>query len=311
MSENKIKVAVVTGCTGAVGTALIEELVANEIQVYAVCRPNSVRNGAVPVHPLVKMVFCSLEELEQLPKQITMPCDAFYHFAWNGTYGESREDLRIQLKNADYMLTAVEVAKKLGCQVFIGAGSQAECGRVEGKITEHTPCFPTTGYGIAKLSACLMSRARCKQLGIRHEWCRIISMYGPNDKEYTMIMSGIRKMLQGEHAAYTKGEQIWDYIYNKDAARAFRLVAEKGRDGAVYCLGSGQPRMLRDYIYAIRDAINPALEIGIGELDYYPNQVMHLEADLSNLREDTGFTLQYSFEQGIRETVDWVKKRYK
>jgi len=53
--------------------------------------------------------------------------------------------------------------------------------------------------------------------------------------------------------------------------------------------------------------LNPDVEIGIGEIDYYPNQVMHLEADISNLIEDTGFKPEYTFEEGIRETVEWVR----
>ena len=122
-----------------------------------------------------------------------------------------------------------------------------------------------------------------------------------------MVMSGIIKMLKGERPQYTKGEQIWDYIYSKDAAKAFRLVAQKGKDGAIYCLGTGQTRTLREFILSIRDAIDPGLEIGIGEIDYYPNQVMHLEADISNLMEDTGFSPQYTFEEGIRETIEWVE----
>ena len=66
--------------------------------------------------------------------------------------------------------------------------------------------------------------------------------------------------------------------------------------------------MLKDYIYAIRDAVDPSIDIGIGEIDYYPNQVMHLEADISNLTEDTGFAPKYSFEEGIKETVEWAKE---
>ena len=101
---------------------------------------------------------------------------------------------------------------------------------------------------------------------------------------------------------------MWDYIYSKDAAYAFRLAAEKGVDGSIYCFGSGQPRLLKDYISAIRDAVDPAAEIGFGELPYYPNQVMHLEADLAGLRLDTGFEPRYTFEEGIRETIAWARQ---
>lgn len=306
MEQLQIRRAVITGPTGAVGIALIEELIQNEIEVYAICRPSSKRLGRIPANPLVQVIEADLTELDKV--NIDKPCDAFYHFGWDGTYGASREDLYLQNRNIAATLDAVNLAHRTGCQVFIGAGSQAEYGAVEGKIGSDTPCFPVTGYGIAKLAACGMSRNLCGQLGIRHVWCRIISLFGPYDGEYTMVMSGIIQMLQKKRPKYTKGEQVWDYIYSKDAALAFRLAAERGKDGAIYCLGSGKSRLLRDYIYAIRDIAAPGMDVGIGELEYYPNQVMHLSADVSNLEEDTGFAPRYTFEQGIEETVRWAEK---
>lgn len=306
-----MKKAIITGPTGAVGVSLIQELIANNISVTAVCRRGSKRLDSVPKDPMVEIVECNIDELASLSEKLPHDYDTFYHFAWDGTYGDTRQDLVRQAKNILYTLDAVHLAKELGCTVFIGAGSQSEFGHIEGILHPDMPCNPDNGYGIAKLDAGRMSRLECKKLGIRHEWCRIVSLYGPYDGLYTMVMSGIVKMLRGERPQYTKGEQVWDYIYSKDAARAFRLVAEKGRDGAVYCFGTGKTRMLKDFIYAIRDAIDPSIEVGIGEIDYYPNQVMHLEADISNLTADTGFVPEYSFEEGIRETVAWAKEQNK
>ena len=53
--------------------------------------------------------------------------------------------------------------------------------------------------------------------------------------------------------------------------------------------------------------IDPKLEIGIGELDYYPNQVMHLAADITELANDTGFKPTVSFEEGIQKTIAWYR----
>lgn len=303
-----MKKVLITGPTGAVGVSLINELIENGIRVTAVCRPNSKRLNVIPKHELVDVVECDLSCLETLGDKLTHDYDVLYHFAWDGTYGETRQDLYLQTRNIIYTLDAVHLAAKLGCSVFVGAGSQSEFGHIEGVLHPYLPCNPDNGYGIAKLDAGRVSRLECKKLGIRHEWCRIVSLYGPYDGQYTMVMSGIIKMLKGERPQYTKGEQIWDYIYSKDAARAFRLVAEKGKDGAIYCFGTGETRTLKEFIYFIRDAIDPKLAIGIGELEYYPNQVMHLEADITNLREDTGFEPEYTFEDGIRETIEWVKK---
>ena len=81
------------------------------------------------------------------------------------------------------------------------------------------------------------------------------------------------------------------------------MLFRSGRDGAIYPVGSGRVRPLRAYFEAVRDAVDPSLPLGIGELPYPPNQVMHLQADLTPLREDTGFEPRVSFEEGIRETV--------
>ena len=298
---------VIGGPTGAVGTSLINELVSQGIEVVAVPRKGSSRIGVIPQHPLVRVVECSLDHYGELAQRVGAPCDAFYHFAWDGTYGPSRQDWDRQAANIGFTLDAVRAARELGCSVFVGAGSQSEFGHVGGVLHPFMWCDPDNGYGAAKLAAGQMSRALCKHLGIRHEWCRIVSLYGPGDGPHTLISQAIRTMLAHERFACTPGDQVWDYIYNKDAARAFRLVAERGHDGAVYCFGTGETRTLRAYIEAIRDAIDPELAIGFGERDYYPDQVMHLEADVSNLREDVGFEPRYSFEDGIRETIDWVR----
>lgn len=303
-----LKKAIITGPTGAVGVSLIQELIQRQVAVTAVCRPDSARLEMIPVHPLVDIVQCDVSELSHLTEQLSHDYDAFYHFAWDGTYGASRQDMRRQMLNVLYTLDAVHLAAALGCSVFIGAGSQSEFGHVEGILRPDMPCRPDNGYGIAKLAAGRMSRLECQKLGLRHIWCRIVSLYGPYDGAHTMVRSTIRKLLAGERPQCTKGDQVWDYIYSKDAARAFRLAAERGRDGAVYCFGTGTTRLLREYIYAIRDAVDPAMDIGIGEIDYYPNQVMHLEADISNLAADTGFVPRYSFEEGIRETVQWERE---
>ena len=65
--------------------------------------------------------------------------------------------------------------------------------------------------------------------------------------------------------------------------------------------------MLREYITDIRDVVNPDLEIGIGEREYYPNQVMRLTADISELTADTGFQPEVDFKEGIRRTMEWYK----
>ena len=242
--------------------------------------------------------------MDNLKNLINDKVDAFYHFAWAHTIGEGRNDMTAQISNIQYTIDAVKSAKELGCSVFIGAGSQAEYGRVDGVLSSNTPCFPENGYGIAKFCAGNMSRIECEKLDMDHVWVRILSVYGPGDSSSTMISGLITKLLNGEKPSLTKGEQKWDYLFSYDAARAFRIIAESGVTGKTYVLGSGKANPLLSYVEKIRDIINPNLSLGVGEVPYSPKQVMHLEADISELSADTGFEPLVDFNEGAEITVN-------
>lgn len=303
-----MKRVIITGPTGAIGMALMQKCIKLDLEVAAVCHQGSSRIANIPISSKVKIVECDLDEIRKLPDFLNDTYDVFFHFAWACTAGEGRNNIDAQTKNILYTMDAVETADKLGCECFIGAGSQAEYGRFEGKLDSGVPTFPDNGYGIAKLCAGQLSRIRCVQLGIRHIWFRILSVYGSYDSEQTMIMSSIRSMLNGESPEYTPAGQIWDYLYSEDAAEALYLAAERGRDGAVYCLGSGQARPLKEYLEIMRDEIDPGLSLKIGAKPYADKQVMHLCADITDLQNDTGFVPKYSFEEGIKETIKWASK---
>nr|WP_317399343.1 NAD(P)-dependent oxidoreductase [uncultured Gemmiger sp.] len=305
--ERILRSAVVTGPTGAIGTALCQNLLDHGLTVYAVCRPSSPRAAALPVSDRLHKVDCDAADYASLPGKVGQ-ADAFFHFAWAHTIGPGRNDMPAQIENIRYTIDAVRAADALGCQVFVGAGSQAEYGRVEGLLEPDTPANPENGYGMAKLCAGQMSRVEAASLGVDHVWARVLSVYGPHDGPATMISGTIRALLAGQCPPLTAGEQKWDYLYAADAAEAFYCMAHSGQNGAVYPLGSGQARPLKEYILALRDAIDPALPLGFGQVAYGPKQVMHLQADIGPLTRDTGFVPQTGFTEGIRKTIEWVRK---
>ena len=135
---------IITGPTGAIGVAFIEECISHGTEVFAIVRPNSKRSKNIPQHKLVHIIECDLNELVNLPKKIeemeeesvfetieqnkkfVEKFEVFYHLGWDGTFGNSRNNMQGQLQNIQYTLDAVQAAKKLGCKRFVGAGSQAE-----------------------------------------------------------------------------------------------------------------------------------------------------------------------------------------
>ena len=208
---------------------------------------------------------------------------------------ENIENLKIEDKNFDIMYHI---------------GSQAEYGRVEGLISANTPIHPETAYGSAKYCAGNLSRILANQYDIKHIWCRILSIYGPNDNENSMIMTSIREMMNNNKSPdYTKAEQKWDYLYVDDLAKALYLIGEKEKNNSIYPIGNGKQEYLYKYIEEIRNQINKNIKLKLGYKEYAQNQVMNLCADIRNLTEDTGFKPEINFKEGIKRTIEWYKRK--
>ncbi|WP_218834989.1 NAD(P)-dependent oxidoreductase [Paenibacillus sp. E222] len=299
---------VITGPTGSIGMALIQLFLENNVEVLAICRKESTGIKYLPKSDLIKIVELNLAEYATA--NIQGHYDVFYHFAWNDSVGPERNNVDTQNSNISFTLDAVRLAKNFGCQMFIGAGSQAEYGRSSYPLTSKTATFPENSYGMAKLCAGQLSRILCNQLGIKHVWTRVLSVYGPYDDSQTMIIDTIRKMLLKENIVFTKGEQIWNFIYSKDAAKILYDLALKGLDGKVYCIGSKDTRPLKSFIEQMRDEVSPLQPLKFGGIPYAPNQVMHLSTDLAELEQDIGCIQETAFTDGIRETADYVKTEF-
>lgn len=303
-----IKRAIVTGASGPLGTVMIKECISRGIEVLALTRLNSKRLDAVPKDPLVKLVECDLNKMDALNATAFGQYDVCFHFGWMYTARDERNNLERQFENVEATLQAAAFAKRCGCRKMLVAGSQAEYGFMSGKVDENAPLKPTTPYGIAKKAACerLMKFGKAAQLQI--DWIRIFAVYGPYENDYILISYVINSLLNGESPRLTACEQKWDYLYTDDAIRAFLLVAEYVETSGIYCLGSGNARPVREFTEEIKKQINPDAEIGYGAIPYSEGQIMHLEADISKLKHDTGFEPEVGIEEGLARTIEWVKK---
>ena len=304
-----MKRVVITGATGAVGRALIKVCIEAGYEVLAVVHRTSDRVSQLNTIKNCHVMYLNLSEydsaMEEMKKQdiATDGYELFFHLAWMAPFGEGRNNLGLQLENVKASLAAVHFAKALGCTSFIGAGSQAEYGRVTGKLSSDTPVFPETGYGIAKLCAGQMTRLACEQVNIKHIWTRILSVYGPHDGIHSLISVAIDDMINNRETVFTPCNQIWDYIYSEDAAKAMLLAAQKGKHGGVYVIGRGEAQPLKEYIKKIAEITDYKKKIGFGKRPYSDKQVMCLQADISEL-EKLGFEPQISFEEGINAVIE-------
>lgn len=307
----EIRRAVVTGASGPLGIMLMHECIRNNVKVLAIIRPGSKNRENIPKHELVQIVECEITKIESIASSIQEQFDACFHLAWTHTGDAGRLDPFLQEENILATLSTAKCALQLGCKIFIGAGSQAEYGRLDKKANELTEERPDTMYGVTKLAAGRLVMEYCRQNGMRCNWVRIFAVYGPYENDYILTSYVIRSLLAGKEPELTPCEQIWDYVYCEDVARALVKIGNSAPESGIYCLGSGEAKQLKEYVIMIRDTIDSTLSLGIGKKSYGDYQVMHLEADISKLRQDIGDVINTSFEEGIKKTVEWYRNKHK
>lgn len=301
---------IVTGATSFISITLIEQLLEKNYSVFAIARPNSTGLNLISSSKGLTIIESELSDLEKLDLDNITECSTLFHIGWTSDFVNSRYNLDGQLKNVEYTLGAVELAKRYSCKSFVGIGSQAECGRVKSPISAHTPDKPENAYGIAKCKAAELSLRLCEQYGIRHHWPRLLSAYGPYDKSHTFIMSCLNACLNNQFIELTACEQIWDFIYVEDVARALILIAGSGRHGVKYPIASGIHKSLYKYVEEIVDLTGTDILVrGIGKKEYDANQVMNLCGDISETTRDTGFYPEISFREGIKRTLKLLNDR--
>lgn len=248
----------VTGGTGFLGNALINELVQRGDNVTALVRPNSIRLGNIRKFPDVKIVEARLDDDLTLEDNY----DVFYHLAWEG----ERDDYNSQFRNIEATLNCVRIAAKYGCKRFICTGSQAEYGETTQIITEETTVNPVTSYGSAKVAAYYLSKDLARHFNMQHIWVRVFSVYGENDNAntlYSQLSEALRA--SGKYTLSTDGTHIWNYLHKTDAARALRLLYSPDVREGVYNLASKHSRPLYEYIDIMKLSINPSAAVIFGK----------------------------------------------
>jgi nucleoside-diphosphate-sugar epimerase len=295
----------VSGATGFVGSYVARALLEQRREVAVLVRPRSDTRRIADLLPRLHPIVADLESLGGAARAIAAFAPAVtVHLAWAGVPGRDRDDPR-QAANVYATTSLLDAVRAAGCRTWIGFGSQAEYGMTDLPLTEDAPTTPSTLYGMSKLCTGWLCRRICAMHGLRYVWLRLFSAYGPDDRPTWLIPHVIATLLRGECPRLTAGIQRCDYLFVEDVADAVvRLVA--GPDAAgVFNVGSGEPQPVRRIVERIRDLIDPALPLTFGEIPYVPEQVMHLEADTTRLRKETGWTPRTSLDEGLRRTIAW------
>lgn len=301
------KTVVITGATSFIGKALMERLCQRDYRIFAVVRPGAQTRMGEFDRRRIQAVECDMGNYVSLSNKIEQ-CDIFISLAWDGTRGRARDDAVRQKNNYLYSLQALYAAAAMCCKIFISAGSQAEYGNLNGKITEDALCRPTTEYGKWKLAFYEEARKYCGEHGIALKEPRFFSLYGENDAETTMVIDIAKKMLKNEPCELTLGIQNWDYLYISDAIEGLIRLMEIKCDDGVYNFGSGDVRQLKEYVAEMYTLTHSASELRFGAIPYADTGMVSIWPDITKLRA-IGWRAEVPFSLGMQRIIDRYRRR--
>lgn len=289
---------IITGATGFIGRALCDELNKRGCQVTALVRNESKNLDKLPGY--IKTIKADLTDVDHISGEF----DVFYHLAWNRPAGDDRDDYDLQSVNITLTGNALRLAKRTGCKRFIGAGSHAEYGCVKGLCNENTVTNPFMMYGAVKLATCKMGSILAKQLDLEFVWPRIYSVYGAGESDNTVLSYVIRSLMKGDSPELSSCENMWDFLYITDCARALAELGNLDKKlHGVYNVSYGEPKLLREFIDIAVKLIDPNINPHYGVRTNEEERTFWLEPDVSKLKA-VPFIPEVTFEQGIRKKFD-------
>jgi dTDP-glucose 4,6-dehydratase len=140
--------------------------------------------------------------------------------------------------------------------------------------------------------------------------------YGPYHFPEKLIPLAILKALHGEPIpVYGKGDNVRDWLYVEDHARALHAVLTQGRPGESYNIGGDGERTNLEVVTAICDLLDELLPGSphrpharlIGFVADRPGHDRRYAIDASKIKRELGWSPKHRFDEAIRTTIDWYR----
>ena len=301
-----MKCAIVTGANGFVGSWLIDELLKSGYLVVAIIRDKTSNKEELLAKENLIVVNKNLKDLQTFDFP-SIHYDVFFNLAWAGVSPEVKNDFDLQYSNIELSMKALNICHEIGCELFIGIGTVAEYALTTDVMDLKSRQTPNDMYGAAKVSTHYFIDVGARRLKQKYIWVVLPSTFGERRLDNNIITYTIKSLLRNKKPLYGNLNQMWDFLYVSEVVYALRLIAEKGKVGIVYGIGSGQYKTLKEYMLQIKEIMHSNTELGIGEFSFQSEKTLSSCVNIFDLVKDTGFSPRVSFEEGIRRTVTYWK----
>lgn len=294
-----MKKIIISGAGGFVGGELTRKFVDHNIEVVAI---SQYFNEGFPESPLITKINLKIESLDSLLSAIpACEYDAFYHLAWIGINGPEKADSLVQVENIRMTLICAQAARKLSCKKFLCSGTIAE--RAVESLHRLDKTSGGMTYSIAKYCAHQMLENYCKNVGLPFVWMQFSNIYGPKNKTGNLVSYTLAQLSSGNEATFGPAQQPYDFVYVDDIIEAVYRLGVHNTKKDCYFIGSGAPRILREYLLRIGEIYGRKDLIKIGERADDHITYSFAMFDTKDLTDDIGEYVTASFDDHIEYTI--------
>lgn len=187
------------------------------------------------------------------------------------------------------------------------------CLGATGAFTEETSYKPNSPYSASKAASDHLVRAYATTYGISTCLSNCSNNYGPRQYPEKLIPLMIMNCLNRlPLPVYGKGENVRDWLYVEDHAKALHLLLEHGKKGETYNIGGEEEWRNIDLVHAIIAAVAELTGSEVDELSSLiafvkdrPGHDFRYAIDCSKIKSEIGWSPSHNFEEGLRATVQW------
>ncbi|EMY5504948.1 MULTISPECIES: dTDP-glucose 4,6-dehydratase [Bacillus] len=176
-----------------------------------------------------------------------------------------------------------------------------------GRFTEETPLAPNSPYSSSKASADMIALSYYKTYQLPVIVTRCSNNYGPYQYPEKLIPLMVTNALEGKKLPlYGDGLNVRDWLHVTDHCSAIDVVLHKGHIGEVYNIGGNNEKTNVDVVEQIISLLGRTKE----DIAYVTDRLGHdrrYAIDAQKMKNELGWEPQYTFEQGLKETVEWYE----
>jgi UDP-glucose 4-epimerase len=308
----------VTGAAGFIGSHLCRRLLKEEYRVLGVDSfsdfyPRWIKEKNIESLTKEKKFEFIGEDLNNLDLRSTLlNIETVFHLAAQaGVRASWGKNFSVYSQNnIEATQKLLEASRDLSLKKFIYASSSSVYGFCpELPMSETSPLYPFSPYGVTKLAAEHLCFLYSKNYGIPAISLRFFTVYGPGqrpDMAFHLFLKSISE--DKEVSIFGDGNQTRDFTYVDDIIEATYTSLEKGKEGEVYNIGGGNRTKLRDILPFLEEICGKKIKVKNQEMQ--KGDVPHTFASIEKAEKDLDYSPQTRLLDGLREEWMWIQKLY-